>query len=142
MNSPKMEFATCKSQTAIIREKSSHIYTINSEVFENYQKFAMETYKTNVFMCGLFMSSSIIAAIHLGLSHTDNLEVYKNARFEEIQNLFDITRSQVLENQEILNVESIGSEDPSWTRSTLLKDQAIKWTKTKVVVYSDSVLCL
>ena len=31
---------------------------------------------------------------------------------------------------------------PSWTRSTLAHDQVIKWTKAKVHVYSDSVLCL
>ena len=31
---------------------------------------------------------------------------------------------------------------PSWTGSTLLHDQVIKWTKSKVHVYTDSVLCL
>ena len=31
---------------------------------------------------------------------------------------------------------------PSWTRSTLTHDQVIKWTKAKVHVNSDSVLCL
>ena len=29
-----------------------------------------------------------------------------------------------------------------WEKSTLLNDQAIKWTKARVYVYSDSVLCL
>ena len=31
---------------------------------------------------------------------------------------------------------------PSWTRSVLFHDQAIKWTKAKERVYSDSVLCV
>ena len=31
---------------------------------------------------------------------------------------------------------------PSWTRSVLSHDQAIKWTKAMVRVYSDSILCV
>ena len=93
-------------------------------------------------MWGLFMTSSMNAVIHLEPRHAENLEVHKNSRFEEIQSLFDITKKLILENQEILNVNSIGSENPSWARSALLNDQAIKWTKARVHVYSDSVLCL
>ena len=36
----------------------------------------------------------------------------------------------------------IESTSPSWTRSALFHDQVIKWTKVKLLVYSDSVLCL
>ena len=31
---------------------------------------------------------------------------------------------------------------PSWMRSVLSHDQAIKWAKAKVCVYADSVLCV
>ena len=31
---------------------------------------------------------------------------------------------------------------PSWARSTLSNNQVIKWTKARVRVYPDSVLCL
>ena len=88
------------------------------------------------------MSSSTKAGIHLDPIYTDNLEVHKNANFEDFQSLFDITKKLILVNQEILNVNSIGSEVLSWTRSTLLDDQAIKWTKATVLLYSDSVLRL
>ena len=36
----------------------------------------------------------------------------------------------------------LDSTCPSWTRSTLLSDRAVKWMTAKVHVYSDSVLCL
>ena len=63
--------------------------------------------------------------------------------FQEIQNLFNITQKLVLEcSEEILIVHTIESTSPSWTRSTLSHDQVIQWTKAKVRVYSDSVLCL
>ena len=44
--------------------------------------------------------------------------------------------------EEILNVNTIESASPSWTRSVLSHDQVIQWTKAKVRVYSDSVLWL
>ena len=59
-------------------------------------------------------------AIHLGPAHLQNLEVYKNPHFEEIQSLFNITQKLTLEHSEgILNVHPIESTSPSWTRSTL-----------------------
>ena len=82
------------------------------------------------------------AAIHLDLRHTDNLEVCKNSEFEDIESLFNITKKLISENSETLNVNSIESTSLSWTRSTLLNDRALKWTKARVHVYSDSVLCL
>ena len=72
-----------------------------------------------------------------------NLEVCKNTNFDEIQRLLHITHKLVLEHsEEILNVNTIDSASPSWTRSVLSHDQAIKWTQAEVLVYSGSVLCL
>ena len=83
------------------------------------------------------------AAVHLGPNYTKHVEMYKKAKFEEIQNLFDIIQKLMWDHHgEILNVKHIGSTGPSWTRSTLSHDQVIKWAKAKVLVYSDSVLLL
>ena len=54
--------------------------------------FTIVPYKTNVLMWGLFMPSTMKVAIHLGPNYTGNLEMYKNANFKEIQNLFEITQ--------------------------------------------------
>ena len=43
---------------------------------------------------------------------------------------------------ETMNVRTIESTSPSWTKSTSSHDQVSQWTKAKVLVYSDSVLCL
>ena len=80
------------------------------------------------------MFSSMKAAIHLGPSSLAKLE---------IENSFNITQKLILEHsKEILNVKPLESSSPSCTRSALSLDQAIKWTKAKVRVYSDSVLCV
>ena len=89
------------------------------------------------------MSSSTKAAIHLGPNYLENLQVYKNTNFEEMQSLLNISQTLILEqSEEILNVNTVENASPSWTRSTLSHEQVMQWTKAKVRVCSDSVLCL
>ena len=89
------------------------------------------------------MSSWMKAAIHLGPNYLANLEVYRNTNFEEAESLFNITQKSIMEHSEdILNVKPLENSSPSWTRPVLSHDQAIKWAKAKVRVYSDSVLCV
>ena len=91
----------------------------------------------------MFVSSSMKAAIHLGPDCLANLEVYKSTNFEEIQSSINITQKSILEHfGEIVSVSTIHSTSPSWTRSVLYHYQVIQWRKAKVLVYSDSVLCL
>ena len=56
----------------------------------------------------------------LRLCHLANRKVYKTTNFKEMESLFDITQKLILEHSE----------------------EILKETKSKVRVYSDSVLCL
>ena len=57
--------------------------------------------------------------------------------------VFNIARKLIREHsEENLNVECLDCSSPSWTRSVLANDQAVKWAKAKVCVYADSVLCV
>ena len=108
-----------------------------------YSTFALEALKTNVLISGMFMSSSIKAAVHLEPNYLANLDNDKNTNVEEIQSLVNITQKLILEHsEEILKVHTIESASPSWTRSTLSNDRVIRWTKAKVRVCPDSLLCL
>ena len=112
-------------------------------ITENSSTVGIEALKTHVLTWRLFMASTMKAAIHLGPSYIENLEAYKNTNFEEFQKLFGITQKLILDHsEEILYVKPIECTTPSCTRSTLSHDQVIKWTKAKVSVCSDSVLCL
>ena len=83
------------------------------------------------------------AAIHLGKNFLRNSETYKKTKFENIENVFNITQKLVMKHtEEILNVECLECSPPSWTRSILANDQAAKRAKAKVCVYADSVLCV
>ena len=64
-------------------------------------------------------------------------------KFENLENVFNITQKLIKEHsEESLNVECLKYSSPSWTRSVLADDQAIKWAKAKVCVYRNSVLCV
>ena len=57
--------------------------------------------------------------------------------------MFNITQKLVKEHsEEILNVKCLECSSPSWERTVLANDQAIKWAMTEVRVYADSVLCV
>ena len=51
------------------------------------------------------------------------LEIYKNTRFENIENVFNITQRLIKEHsEEILILRDLEHSSPSWTRSILVND--------------------
>ena len=139
MNRPKIDF--CSMQISN--------YEYLGQVFQNLQKilgttgdlpkFGIEAFKTNVLMWGLFKSSTMKAAVHLGPNYTKHVEMYKNAQIEEIQNLFDIIQKLIWDHHgEIQNVKPLGSTDPSWTRSTLSHGQV---GESKSTCFFQMVFC-
>ena len=57
--------------------------------------------------------------------------------------MFDISAKLVSEQDEISGEETIGWENSSWKYLSLIGDeQVINFQRTKVYVFSDSVLCL
>jgi len=118
----------CKSSTIDILRKSSR--TCGKLNFaEEAPVTGVEALKTNVLMWGLFTSTTMKAAIHLGPNYVDILKVYRNTSFEELQNLFHITQKLILDHQaEILNVTTIDWTAPSWASSSLSHDQVTTWT--------------
>ena len=97
---------------------------------QNLPKFAMEACMTNMLMWRLFMASIDES------SHTSGPKTHR--QFGSVQEfkfcLFNITKKLISENSETLNVNSIESTSLSWTRSTLLNDRALKWTKARAHV--------
>ena len=93
-------------------------------------------------MWTLSMASSMQAALHMDPIYAKNLEIFKNSEFENIESLFNVMNMMIAGNSEIKNLFPKDSANPSWESSTLPIDQAIEWTKARVYVYSDPVLCM
>ena len=56
--------------------------------------------------------------------------------------MFDISTRMVSEQDEISGLETIGWENHSWKYLSLIDERAINLQRTKVYVFSDSVMCL
>ena len=132
-------------------EYTNHHYM--SMIFQCLQKklgmsatnatFSMDAYRTHVLIWGMFVTSSMKAAIHLGPNFLSNSEIYKSTKFEDIETVCNITQKLLREHSEdLLNVKCLEYSSPSWVGSVLANDQGIKWAKAKVCVYADSVLCV
>ena len=95
--------------------------------------------------CGLFMTSSMHAAIFLGKDYTENLHSVRSTdQKPTVQKLFDVTQKLIREQK----LEISGVSESCWGNSTLEKlaladdEEVIQVMKAKVYVFSGSVLCV
>ena len=83
-----------------------------------------------------------ISSIH-GKNHLDNRHSITNTKDLTLKQMFGISARLVSEQDEISGLETIGWENHSWKYMSLIGDErVINLQRTKVYVFSDSVLCL
>ena len=93
----------------------------------------------------MFMSSTLRASVFTGKNYSDNLHSIKNTGKDlTMKQMFDISEKLISEqSDDIYGVKTINWEDSSWKYLSLTGDeQVISLQRTKVCVFSDSVLCL
>ena len=92
---------------------------------------------------GMFMSVTLESAVFMGKNYSDNWHSIKNTKDLTMKQMFDISTRLVSEQDEISGLETIGWENHLWKYVSLIGDeQIIRLQRTKVSVFSDSVLCL
>ena len=92
---------------------------------------------------GMFMATTSNAATFMGKNFSTIQSVVKNSEDLTLKQMFDVT-AQLVNNQEEINcLDKILYGKSSWTRLSLIDDEVvINLQRTKVYVFSDSVLCL
>ena len=89
------------------------------------------------------MSVTLESAVFMGKNYSDNWHSIKNSKDPTMKEMFDISAKLVSEQDEIYGVKTLGWEDYSWKYlSSIGDEQVISLQRTKVYVFSDSVLCL
>ena len=92
---------------------------------------------------GMFSSSTLESSVFMGKNYSDNWHSIKNTKDFTMKQMFDISAKSVSEQDEIYGVKTIKWKDSSWKYLSLIGDeQVISLQRTKVYVFSDSVLCL
>ena len=89
------------------------------------------------------MATTLNAATFMGKKFSTIQSVVKNHEDLTLKQMFDITAQLVNNQEEINGLDKIQWEKYSWTRLSLICDEpVINLQRTKVYVFSDSVLCL
>ena len=90
----------------------------------------------------MFMSVTMESAVFMGKNFQNNQNSIVNTVDLTLKQLFDISAKLVAEQDEISGLEKIGWEKHSWKQLSLIGDETvINLQRTKVYVFSDSVLC-
>ena len=104
-------------------------------VTENDEKHSM--------IWGMFMSVTLESAGSMGKNYLDICHSITNTKDLTLKQMFDISARLLSEQDEISGVETIGWVNHSWKYLSLIGDERIiSLQRTKVYVFSDSVLCL
>ena len=83
------------------------------------------------------------SAVFIGINYLNNCQSIANTTDLTLKQMFDISTRLVSEQDEISNLETIRWEKHSWKYLSLIGDERIiNLQRTKVYVFSDSVLCL
>ena len=125
----------------------SFLHRVNDQVRKRQKQSsidATEDSEEHSVIWGTFMSSTLQASVFMGKNYSDNWHSIKNSKDLTMTQMFEISEKMVSEqSDEIYEVKTINWEDSSWKYLSLIGDeQVISLQRTKVYVYSDSVLCL
>ena len=89
------------------------------------------------------MSVTMESAVFMGRDYLNKCHSITNTKDLTLKQMFDKSARLVSEQDEIYGVKTINWEDSSWKYLSLVGDeQVISLQRTKVYVFSDSVLCL
>ena len=92
---------------------------------------------------GMFMATTLNAATFMAKNFSTIQSVVKNHESLTLKQMFDVTAQLVNNQEEINGLDKILWGKNSWTRLSLIDDEiVINLQRTKVYVFSDSVLCL
>ena len=89
------------------------------------------------------MSVTMESTVFMGKDYLNNCHSIKNKKDLTMKQMFDISAKLVSEQDEISGLETIGWENHSWKYLSLIGDErVINLQRTKVYVFSNSILCL
>ena len=89
------------------------------------------------------MAVKMKSAVFMGKNFQNNQNSIVNTADLTLKQMFDTSAKLVTEQDEISGLETIGWEKHSWKYLSLIGDERIiNLQRTKVYVFSDSVLCL
>ena len=126
-------------------ESRSFVNRVNDEVRKRQKRISnvTEDGEKHAMIWGMFMTVTMESAVFMGKNYLNNCQSIVNTTDLTLEQMFDISTRLVSEQNEISGLETIGWEYHSWKYlSQIVDERVINLQRTKVYVFSDSVLCL
>ena len=137
-------------------EANSETFVMGSEAAESVDKVkdqvrsrqkrmsnVAESGEEHSMIWGMFMAATMNAATFIGKNFSTVQNFIKNSEDLTLKLMFDVTAQSVNDQEEIHGLVKIQWEKDSWERLSLIGDETvINLQRTKVYVFSDSVMCL
>ena len=126
-------------------ESRSFVNQVNDQVRKRQKRISnvTEDGEEHSMIWGMFMTVTMESAVFMGKNYLDNCQSIANRKNLTLKQMFDISTRLVSEQDETSGLETIGWENHSWNYLSLIGDErVINLRRTKVYVFSDSVLCL
>ena len=130
MGSDTTEFVNKVKNQVRIRQKR-----MSSDVAEDCTEHSI--------IWGMFMATTLNAATFMGKNYSTMRNVVQNEEKITLKHMFDVTAATINNEDEIYCLDKVVYQKNSWTQLSLINDPVIiNLQRTKVYVFSDSVLCL
>ena len=126
-------------------ESRSFVNRVNDQVRKRQRRISnvTEDGEKHSMIWGIFTSVTMDSAVFMGKNFQNNQNSIVNTADLTLKQMFDISAKLVAEQDEISGLETIGWEKHSCKYLSLVGDERIiHLQRTKVYVFSDSVLCL
>ena len=131
-----------ETESELSVESRSFLNRVNDQVGKGRNDFQMlQKMEKNILLGNGHYCNNGISSIH-GKTYLNNCHI-TNTKDLTLKHMIDISTRLVSEQNEISGLKTIGWENHSWKYSYLICDErVINLQRTKVYVFSDSVLCL
>ena len=96
----------------------------------------------NLAIGGMFMNTTLRAAVHLGKDYDTNLRFVKIYLWKTKGQLFRETEKLISGQTDTTGIGVINFQDLRWVSTSLMHSRPYQYATAKVYVFSDSVLCL
>ena len=117
------------------------VFSIVRRIYGREHDDPMDDLDVTMAIEGMFLNTSLRAAVRLGQDHEANLRYVQNHFWVSVGLLLNENEKLIGEQKEITVVSTIIFKDCEWTSTSLWCSKAYQITNAKAHVFSDSVLC-
>ena len=118
------------------------VFSIVRRIYGREHDDPMNDSDVNMAIGGIFLNATLRAAVHLRQDYEVNLRYVKNNLWNSVGQLFRETGKLISDQNEITGLRTIAFQDATWMSTSLLCEQAYRFTNAQTYVFSASVLCV